>query len=324
MTSRSPVHGDFIAHPPWTARQRQVLDLLARGRTNPEIADELGISLDGAKWHVREIIGTLGVDSREEAADLWREENGLVRRVFRGIAGVLGMFAGPAGWVAGGLVATGVAAIVALAIVVATRGSNPPPALAPAPPATSTASQPTATATTQGTPQATPTRPPGAIPAISGVPIVDKVIDAVTRNDSTSFRALFRGTDVACARQDMFVAAPACPDGFPIGTMVPSLAAFQCEGGWVALAAIGPPQDLILGADELSSVTNGGALVLPGNVAPDHWLFFDNSTPAMPPGFAVAVKDGAVVSFGNSCGDAASLRTRLLVGSTGYLVPPKG
>src|SRR6185312_13058106 len=279
MTSRSPVHGDFIAHPPWTARQRQVLDLLARGRTNPEIADELGISLDGAKWHVREIIGTLGVDSREEAADLWREENGLVRRVFRGIAGVLGMFAGPAGWVAGGLVATGVAAIVVLAIVVATRGSNPLPALAPGPSATATASQPTATATTQGTPQATPTRPAGAIPAISGVPIVDKVIDAVTRNDSTSFRALFRGTDVACVAPGAYTTAPSCPDGIAVGTPVPSIVSFHCEGGWVPLTAFQPPQDLIGGDDQLHYVTNGGVAVPPSGPVPDYWLLFDNSRP---------------------------------------------
>lgn len=36
----------------WTERQRQVLDLMARGRTNTEIAETLGLSLAGAKWHV--------------------------------------------------------------------------------------------------------------------------------------------------------------------------------------------------------------------------------------------------------------------------------
>ena len=121
MTSRSPVHGDFIAHPPWTARQRQVLDLLARGRTNPEIAEELGISLDGAKWHVREIIGTLGVDSREEAADHWRSERSLPNRLLHVIAGPHGVAYGPAGWVGGALAATGLAALVLLVIVLALR-----------------------------------------------------------------------------------------------------------------------------------------------------------------------------------------------------------
>ncbi len=53
-------------------RQRRVLDLLVAGRTNGEIGDELGMTLDGAKWNVSEILGKLGLQSREEAADYWR------------------------------------------------------------------------------------------------------------------------------------------------------------------------------------------------------------------------------------------------------------
>ena len=51
-----------------TGRQKQVLGLLAHGYTNARIGSELGISLDGAKWHVGEVLGTLGFDSRTEAA----------------------------------------------------------------------------------------------------------------------------------------------------------------------------------------------------------------------------------------------------------------
>ncbi len=54
-------------------RQRQVMDLLDRGLTNAEIADRLGVTLDGAKYHVREILGKLGAESREEAVAIWRE-----------------------------------------------------------------------------------------------------------------------------------------------------------------------------------------------------------------------------------------------------------
>jgi DNA-binding CsgD family transcriptional regulator len=50
------LHEDFR----WTPRQRQVLDLLAARRTNGEIATALGISLDGAKWHVSEVMTKLG------------------------------------------------------------------------------------------------------------------------------------------------------------------------------------------------------------------------------------------------------------------------
>ncbi len=55
-----------------TRRQEEVLRLLARGYTNGQIAEELGISLDGAKFHVGEIMGKLQVSTREEAVEAWR------------------------------------------------------------------------------------------------------------------------------------------------------------------------------------------------------------------------------------------------------------
>lgn len=69
----------------WTPRQREVLDLIARGRTNGEIADALGVTLAGAKWHVSEVLSKLNAASREEAADYWRETNRLPRRFSRAV-----------------------------------------------------------------------------------------------------------------------------------------------------------------------------------------------------------------------------------------------
>ncbi len=51
-----------------TPREREVFDLLRLGLTNEEIAERLGISLDGAKYHVSQILSKLGVSTREEAA----------------------------------------------------------------------------------------------------------------------------------------------------------------------------------------------------------------------------------------------------------------
>jgi DNA-binding CsgD family transcriptional regulator len=51
-----------------TPREREVLALLRRGLTNEEIAQRLDISLDGAKYHVSQILSKLGVATREEAA----------------------------------------------------------------------------------------------------------------------------------------------------------------------------------------------------------------------------------------------------------------
>src|SRR5947209_8717591 len=64
MTTRGrPRHPDIL-----TPRQWEVLDFVRQGLTNEEIAERLVITLDGAKFHVSEIIRKLGVDSRYEAA----------------------------------------------------------------------------------------------------------------------------------------------------------------------------------------------------------------------------------------------------------------
>jgi DNA-binding CsgD family transcriptional regulator len=63
-----PRHPDIL-----TPREWEVLGLLREGLSNPEIAERLGISRDTVKTHVSEILGKLGLESREEAA-LWRRE----------------------------------------------------------------------------------------------------------------------------------------------------------------------------------------------------------------------------------------------------------
>ncbi len=58
-----PRHPDVL-----TPREWEVLAFLREGLSNDEIAQRLGISLAGAKYHVSEILGKLGVASREDAA----------------------------------------------------------------------------------------------------------------------------------------------------------------------------------------------------------------------------------------------------------------
>ena len=53
-----------------TAREREVLALVAEGYTNRQIADELFISESTAGVHVSNILGKLGVESRTEAATI--------------------------------------------------------------------------------------------------------------------------------------------------------------------------------------------------------------------------------------------------------------
>lgn len=49
-----------------TKRERQVVALLCEGHNNPSIASQMGISLEGAKHHVRNVMGKMCCNNRVE------------------------------------------------------------------------------------------------------------------------------------------------------------------------------------------------------------------------------------------------------------------
>ena len=58
---------------PLTAREMEVLGMLAAGRSNQAIAGELVVTLDTVKKHVTHVLGKLGAASRSEAVARARE-----------------------------------------------------------------------------------------------------------------------------------------------------------------------------------------------------------------------------------------------------------
>jgi DNA-binding NarL/FixJ family response regulator len=61
---------EISSHPGLTARELQVLQYLVRGHSNLQIAKEMGVTEDTAKFHVKNVLGKLGVPSRSKAVAL--------------------------------------------------------------------------------------------------------------------------------------------------------------------------------------------------------------------------------------------------------------
>ncbi len=102
---------------PLTPKQEEVIRLMAKGLTNGQIAEHMGITLSGAKWHVSEVLSKLGVSSREEAVALWKQQRGIGARL-HGFIGALSLpkLAG------GGAAAAGIGGVVVAGTILLTGG----------------------------------------------------------------------------------------------------------------------------------------------------------------------------------------------------------
>jgi DNA-binding NarL/FixJ family response regulator len=76
LTQRDAPAGSAASDADLTAREREILELLARGLPNKRIALDLGISEKTVKAHVTSIFNSLGVTDRTQAA-LWAREHGI-------------------------------------------------------------------------------------------------------------------------------------------------------------------------------------------------------------------------------------------------------
>jgi NarL family two-component system response regulator LiaR len=74
---RRPSQQAAQPHEDLTEREMEVLKLLAQGKSNQEIADELFIGIKTVKYHLTNLFGKLNVEDRTQAA-IYAHRNGLV------------------------------------------------------------------------------------------------------------------------------------------------------------------------------------------------------------------------------------------------------
>ena len=68
--NEAPAHNDL------TDREMEVSRLVAQGKSNQDIADDLIIGIKTVKFHVTNILGKLGVEDRTQVA-IYAYKNGL-------------------------------------------------------------------------------------------------------------------------------------------------------------------------------------------------------------------------------------------------------
>ncbi len=192
-----------------TPREWEVLELIRKGMSNPEIAARLEITRAGARYHVSEILSKLGLRTRQEAAR-WRREDhrpwwtaGLAPFAFLGRRSgpVLAALKGGALVVSGGVVIASVGGLALVAALLLRGGDEPASLLSVG--STATASAPPA-------PTVDPQPPPW-------LPGVGAIIEAVESGDVERARSFVRSTPVP--------AVSGCEDGvlirLDIDTLLP-------------------------------------------------------------------------------------------------------
>ncbi len=73
---RRPAQTTALPHEELTEREMEVLQLIAQGKSNQEVADELFIGIKTVKYHLTNLFGKLGVEDRTQAA-IYAHRHGL-------------------------------------------------------------------------------------------------------------------------------------------------------------------------------------------------------------------------------------------------------
>lgn len=184
-----------------------MFDLLRQGLTNEEIAQRLGITLDGAKYHVSDILMRLGVSNRYEAAE-WQPQGD--RRGWPVIVAApiefLRRVAPATALKIGGGIALSAAAVALAALIwgVVQTDSD--------------------TDTRVVAPDATPT------PVTTGIAVVDDAIRLLTAQDIDGLLDIVEFGEIGCSIEQTIGSPPPCAPGESPGSPVGVFGLSFCEG----------------------------------------------------------------------------------------------
>jgi DNA-binding CsgD family transcriptional regulator len=176
-----PRHDDVL-----TPREWEVLDLLREGLTNEQIASRLGVTHDTAKFHVSEILGKLGVETRQDAAR-WAGRQRVLRTLGLPVALLRKLTSVPAWQLAGGaVIAAAAIGIGALTVGVFLTDSDSTP-------------EEEAAATT-ATPALSPTPE-----SLTGNVVLDEMVESLLQEDAPALASRFAGVT---AREGYVIGGP--------------------------------------------------------------------------------------------------------------------
>ena len=206
-TRGRPPHPEIL-----TLRQQDVLALIRRGLTNDEIAEQLGISSDGVKFHVSEILRRLGVETRHEAA-AWQPQPVRTRWAFALAPSALASklpFAWPVKVIAGAafVVTAGLVAFLTWGVV-ATRDDGE--------------------RLVADTGEPSPVTPS---PPLTGIAEVDAAIRVLVAHDIDGVMRLVEFGPIGCSNEQTVGSPPPCRPGQPDGSPIDVFGLHSCEGSY--------------------------------------------------------------------------------------------
>ncbi len=202
-----------------TPRQREVWELVYQGLSNEQIAEKLGISLDGAKYHVSEVLRRLGVESRYDAANWSPGADAAPASRWAWLAAPLFLTKKVklvALWyIASGVAISAVAVGGALLAWGVLRDHREPP---------------------KGAVVET-TRTP--VPR-TNIPELDRVIDLLVHQDVDGLIQVVSFHAVPCGESRTVGGQPPCAPGTPEGSPVDGFPVGACEGGDLSIDQLRP------------------------------------------------------------------------------------